>query len=89
MEAVFNISLISNSQDMSGAYAGGTFVVSLEMDENFPQTSPKARFLIPIQHPNVLSDGLICHKIFGRTFLVMCHFDSRWLDSGYEDDRST
>lgn len=52
------------------AYASSTFVLYLEMCDDYPQSPPKGRFITRIFHPNINSGGLICHSIFSRNYTV-------------------
>ncbi|KAF3929069.1 hypothetical protein ABW20_dc0104879 [Dactylellina cionopaga] len=44
-------------------YASGTFVMFLDMTDDFPRKAPHARFITPIIHPNVNKHGRVCHAI--------------------------
>uniref|UniRef100_A0A383WGQ0 UBC core domain-containing protein n=1 Tax=Tetradesmus obliquus TaxID=3088 RepID=A0A383WGQ0_TETOB len=41
-------------------YSGGWFDVELKFPSDFPRSMPTGRFLTPIWHPNVGSEGSIC-----------------------------
>lgn len=47
-------------------YQDGTFVLFLELPDNFPHRPPVARFVTPIYHANTNHHGLVCHAIVGR-----------------------
>lgn len=47
-------------------YAGGTYLLYLDMDNLYPRSAPKARFVTPILHPNINKHGRICHSILDR-----------------------
>ncbi|KAK6001276.1 hypothetical protein QM012_002607 [Aureobasidium pullulans] len=47
-------------------YEGCTFLLYLEIPENFPSFPPKGRFVTPLFHPNINRHGRICHSIFDR-----------------------
>jgi len=47
-------------------YASGTFVLYVEMTEDFPRMAPAVRFITPILHPNITKHGRVCHPIFDR-----------------------
>jgi ubiquitin-protein ligase len=49
-------------------YAGGTFVLYLDMEDSYPTFAPKCRFVTSIYHPNVNKHGRICHSIFDRNW---------------------
>ncbi|KAF9695209.1 hypothetical protein EKO04_006853 [Ascochyta lentis] len=51
-------------------YAGGTFLLYVEMGEDYPMLPPKARFVTPVYHPNINRHGRICHSIFDRNWTV-------------------
>ena len=42
---------------------GGTFRLSLEFSEDYPNKSPTVKFLSKMFHPNVYNDGSICLDI--------------------------
>jgi len=50
------------------AYTGGTFVLYLHLEENYPTFPPKGRFVTSIFHPNINRHGRICHSIFDRNW---------------------
>lgn len=52
------------------AYASGTFVLYLDMGDDYPQSPPKARFITRIFHPNINLGGKICHSILARNYTV-------------------
>lgn len=41
-------------------FSGGIFKISISIPEKYPIEVPRARFLTPIRHPNIDSDGRIC-----------------------------
>ncbi|KAI5208159.1 hypothetical protein E4T39_01468 [Aureobasidium subglaciale] len=43
-----------------------SFLLYLEMPDNFPAFPPKGRFVTPLFHPNINRQGRICHSIFDR-----------------------
>ncbi|KAL1608137.1 hypothetical protein SLS60_003076 [Paraconiothyrium brasiliense] len=49
-------------------YATGTFLLYLEMGEDYPMFPPKGRFVTPVYHPNINRHGRICHSIFDRNW---------------------
>lgn len=51
-------------------YAGGTFLLYVEMGEDYPMSPPKARFVTSVYHPNINRHGRICHSIFDRNWTV-------------------
>jgi ubiquitin-protein ligase/Mg-chelatase subunit ChlD len=52
------------------AYATGTFVLYLDMSDDYPQSPPQGRFITRIFHPNINLGGRICHSIFSRNYTV-------------------
>eukprot|EP01103_Thecamoeba_quadrilineata_P013877 TRINITY_DN3984_c0_g1_i3.p1 TRINITY_DN3984_c0_g1~~TRINITY_DN3984_c0_g1_i3.p1 ORF type:complete len:151 (-),score=26.93 TRINITY_DN3984_c0_g1_i3:26-478(-) len=44
-------------------WEGGTFKLSLEFTEDYPNKPPKVRFISKMFHPNVYADGGICLDI--------------------------
>jgi ubiquitin-protein ligase/Mg-chelatase subunit ChlD len=52
------------------AYASGTFVLYLDMGDDYPQSPPQARFITRIFHPNINLGGRACHSIFSRNYTV-------------------
>jgi ubiquitin-conjugating enzyme E2 D/E len=44
-------------------YSGGTWMLTIDFPENYPFAAPKIRFVTPMFHPNVSSDGRVCLDI--------------------------
>lgn len=44
-------------------YENGVFKILLRMDDTYPFKPPSVKFLSPIFHPNIYSDGKICIDI--------------------------
>ncbi|KAK6502465.1 hypothetical protein TWF506_003048 [Arthrobotrys conoides] len=47
-------------------YASGTFVMFLDMTDDFPRKAPQARFITPIIHPNINKHGRVCHAVLDQ-----------------------
>ncbi|KAE9366198.1 hypothetical protein N431DRAFT_549163 [Stipitochalara longipes BDJ] len=50
------------------AYSTGTFVLYIDMEEDYPAFPPKCRFTTPIYHPNINRHGRVCHSILDRNW---------------------
>ena len=59
-----------NVKPSGSFWAKGTFLLYLDMGQNFPSFAPELRFVTPILHPNVTSQGRVCHSILDRVTLV-------------------
>ena len=46
-----------------GLYKGGTFLMSIEFPDDYPNVPPVLRFISEIRHVNVNSHGRVCHAI--------------------------
>ncbi|KAF2730389.1 UBC-like protein [Polyplosphaeria fusca] len=46
------------------SYSDGTFLMYLEMEDDYPNFAPKARFLTSIYHPNINRHGLYSLLLF-------------------------
>jgi len=49
-------------------YEYGLFEVEIKIGEKYPMKHPECRFVTPIYHPNVGSDGCICVDILGSAW---------------------
>lgn len=56
--------LVSIEGPPDSPYAGGVFWLHLVFPPNYPMTPFNLRFITPIYHPNICSDGTICHSMF-------------------------
>lgn len=61
-----NTSWLTRTGPPESTYAGGTFLLYVEMVEEYPVSPSKARFVTPVYHPNINRHGRICHSIFDR-----------------------
>ena len=53
--------VLKGPRDQSSPYAGGLWLLSLQIPPNYPLAPPKVRFVTPICHPNVhFQTGEIC-----------------------------
>ncbi|KAH8659259.1 hypothetical protein BGZ60DRAFT_544304 [Tricladium varicosporioides] len=50
------------------AYSSGTFILYLDMEDDYPSFAPKCRFITPIYHPNINRHGKVCHSILDRNW---------------------
>ncbi|KAH5067630.1 peptidylprolyl isomerase [Parastagonospora nodorum] len=55
---------------INDTYAGGTFLLYIDMGADYPMFAPTARFVTPIYHPNINRHGRICHSILDRNWTV-------------------
>jgi len=53
----------------------------IDMDANYPNFAPKARFITPILHPNITKQGRICHSILDRLARSNFRANCRKLDN--------
>ncbi len=49
-------------------YAGGVFALYAQFGAGYPDKAPEVRFVTPIYHCNINSDGKVCHSVFGRNW---------------------
>lgn len=49
-------------------YEYGLFEVEIKIGEKYPMKNPECKFITPIYHPNVGSDGCICVDILGSAW---------------------
>lgn len=53
--------VLKGPRDQSSPYAGGLWLLSIEIPPNYPLSPPKVRFVTPVCHPNVhWTTGEIC-----------------------------
>lgn len=50
----------------SSIYSAGTFQLYLQFPSEFPALPPDVRFVTPIRHCNINSQGRVCHSILTR-----------------------
>ena len=50
----------SADADAVSAYAGGTWLLTVNFGSDYPFRAPQIRFVTPIYHCNISSDGNIC-----------------------------
>jgi ubiquitin-conjugating enzyme E2 D/E len=46
--------------DLNNPYDGGTWLLSVEFPSDYPFRAPKVRFITPMYHCNINSNGHIC-----------------------------
>jgi len=51
-------------------YEGGVFYLYAKFPETYPTKPPEIRFITPIYHCNINSNGRICHSIFARNYTI-------------------
>jgi len=61
-----SLQLLTVLQPPDSAYSTGTFVLYIDMEEDYPAFPPKCRFITPIYHPNINRHGKVCHSILDR-----------------------
>merc|ERR1712134_78381 len=49
-------------------YQKGTWLLSCQFSQGYPEQPPEIRFVTPIRHCNVNSYGRICHSILDRNY---------------------
>lgn len=49
-------------------YEGGLFLLYIKFPNDYPFRAPEMRFITPIYHCNMNSQGRICHSIFDRNY---------------------
>ena len=50
------------------AYSTGTFLIYLDMEQDYPAFPPKCRFTTSIYHPNINRHGKVCQSILDRNW---------------------
>ena len=51
-------------------FEGGFFLVAIDIGDDYPENPPKCKFITPIYHPNVTSQGTICLNILDKQWNV-------------------
>lgn len=69
-ESDFSLWKIVMQGPPDSSYATGTFMLYLDMGEQFPLFAPSGRFITPVYHPNINAHGRVCHSIFDRNWTV-------------------
>jgi ubiquitin-conjugating enzyme E2 D/E len=47
-------------------YVGGVFKLSIKLPTDYPSSAPTIKFVTPIYHPNVHTDGSICVDLLSK-----------------------
>jgi ubiquitin-protein ligase len=50
----------SSSRPADTLFADGTFKLTIEFSEEYPNKAPRVRFVTRMFHPNIYADGAIC-----------------------------
>ncbi|KAF2789615.1 hypothetical protein K505DRAFT_341133 [Melanomma pulvis-pyrius CBS 109.77] len=69
-ESSFNLWKIVMQGPPGSSYASGTFLMYLEMGDDYPRAPPQGRFITPVYHPNINRHGRICHSILDRNWTI-------------------
>ncbi|KAK3249197.1 hypothetical protein CYMTET_41365 [Cymbomonas tetramitiformis] len=54
--------------DLPASYAGGTWLLTLDFENDYPIKPPKLRFVTPIYHCNITQDGRVCLPILSESW---------------------
>lgn len=52
-------------------WEGGCFKLTMEFPNNYPTSPPVVKFVTPVFHPNIYSDGKICLDILDKAWTPM------------------